>query len=96
MAGYVWKGGEPEPVKNEPNPAENRRRNNNRPANPLPATLEKLKQAEQLFAAGASQNQVRKQLGLSPSTIRQYLPGKGWTKAQGAQYTLAHRKRKAG
>lgn len=58
------------------------------------ATIEKIQQAEKLFANGASQTEVQRQTGMSRVTIRQYFPGQGWTKEQAGKHSAAKRKQK--
>ena len=58
-------------------------RTTKRNAPPAPA---KLRQAEQLFADGASQTEVHRTTGISRGALRRYFPGHGWTYRQAGEF----------
>lgn len=51
-----------------------------------PPPPEKLRQAEQLFADGASQHEVHRTTGINRGTLRKYFPGQRWTYRQAGEF----------
>ena len=47
---------------------------------------DRLKQAADLLADGASQREVQRTTGLARETIRKNFPGAGWTFTQGGEF----------
>ncbi|MGN7250079.1 hypothetical protein [Arthrobacter sp. SAFR-014] len=51
-----------------------------------PPAPEKMRQAEQLFADGASQTEVHRTTGINRGTLRKYFPGHGWSYRQAGEF----------
>lgn len=50
---------------------------------------ERLKQAADLLADGASQREVQRTTGIARETLRKHFPGAGWTFVQGGEFRAA-------
>jgi hypothetical protein len=53
-----------------------------------PPSPERLEQARQLLADGASQREVQRTTGIARETLRKHFPGQGWTFVQGGEFTF--------
>lgn len=53
---------------------------------PPPPSPERLQQAADLFADGASQKEVTRTTGLARETLAKYFPGRGWTYKEGGDF----------
>jgi DNA invertase Pin-like site-specific DNA recombinase len=51
-----------------------------------PPSPERLEQAAQLLADGASQREVTRTTGISRETLRKHFPGHGWTFVEGGKF----------
>lgn len=51
-----------------------------------PPAPEKLLQAGQLFADGASQKEVQRTTGIARETLRKHFPGQGWSFREGGKF----------
>lgn len=51
-----------------------------------PPTPERLEQARQLLADGASQRETQRTTGIARETLRQHFPGHGWTYKDGGDF----------
>lgn len=53
---------------------------------PPPPAPERLQQAADLFADGASQREVQRTTGLAREILRRHFPAKGWTYKEGGDF----------
>ncbi|MCO4257370.1 hypothetical protein [Pseudarthrobacter cellobiosi] len=53
---------------------------------PPPPAPERLQQAADLFADGASQREVQRTTGLARETLAKHFPGRGWTYKEGGDF----------
>lgn len=53
---------------------------------PPPPSPERLQQAANLFADGASQREVQRTTGLARETLRKNFPAAGWTFVEGGDF----------
>ena len=58
----------------------------------LPPSPERLAQARQLLADGASQREVQRTTGIARETLRKHFPGQGWTFIDGGKFRALTRK----